>query len=98
MKKKLHKDKNLRSLFLKNETSRRVLKSIIKNGYLSLEIRKKAQIELSSFPKNTSIVRLRNRCLLTGRGKGIVGGFNLSRLMLRKLGRDGMVHGLKKSS
>lgn len=98
MKKNLHKDNKLRSIFLKNETSRRVLKSIIKNSYVTLELRKKAKTELSSFPKTSSIVRLRNRCVITGRGRAIVGGFNLSRLMLRKLGRDGMIHGLRKSS
>lgn len=98
MKKNLNKDKKLRSTFLQNELARRVLKSITKNGYLPVTVRKKAKIELSSFPKNSSIVRLRNRCTLTGRARSLVGGFNLSRLMLRKLGRDGMIHGLKKSS
>lgn len=98
MKKSLNKDKKLRSVFLENELSRRVLKSMIKNDFLPLAVRQKAKTELSSFPKNSSVVRLRNRCLLTGRGRAIVGGFNLSRLMLRKLGRDGILHGLRKSS
>ena len=98
MKKLLKKDKKLRSSFLKNELPRKVLKSIIKNSFLPLDLRTKAKTELSSYPKNSSIVRLKNRCLLTGRGRGLVGGFNLSRLMVRKLGRDGVLHGLRKSS
>lgn len=98
MKKSIEKDKKKRVLFLEHEAFRKVLKTITKNSNLPNNLREKAKIELSSLPKNSSIVRLRQRCLITGRGRSIVGGFNLSRLMVRKLGGDGMLHSVRKSS
>ena len=98
MKKSIEKDKKKRGLFLEHEPFRKVLKKIIDNTNLSNNLREKAKIELSSLPKDSSIVRLRRRCIITGRGRSIVGGFNLSRLMVRKLGRDGMLHSVRKSS
>ena len=98
MKKSIEKDKKKRKLFLEHEVLRKILKAVIENSNLSNSIREKARIELSSLPKDSSVVRLRRRCILTGRGKAIVGGFNLSRLMVRKLGRDGMLHSIRKSS
>lgn len=98
MKKSIEKDKKKRILFMEHEPFRKVLKTIIDNSNLSKNLREKAKIELSSLPKDSSIVRLRRRCIITGRSRSIVGGFNLSRLMVRKLGRDGMLHSVRKSS
>ena len=98
MKKSIEKDKKKRRLFVQHEASRKLLKTIIENTNLSIHLRGKAKIELSSLPKDSSLVRLRRRCIITGRSRSIVGGFNLSRLMVRKLGRDGMLHQLRKSS
>ena len=98
MKKSIEKDKSRRRLFAQHEASRRLFKTIMTNTNLSTHLRNKAKIELSAFPKDSSMVRLRRRCILTGRGRSTVGGFNLSRLMVRKLGRDGMLHQLRKSS
>lgn len=98
MKKSIEKDKKKRFLFVEHEPFRKVLKTIIDNTNLSNNLREKAKIELSSLPKDSSIIRLRRRCIITGRGRSIVGGFNLSRLMVRKLGRDGMLHSVRKSS
>ena len=98
MKKSIEKDKKKRVLFLEHEPLRKVLKTIMDNTNLASNLREKAKIDLSLLPKASSIVRLRRRCLITGRGKSIVSGFNLSRLMVRKLGRDGMLHSVRKSS
>ena len=98
MKNQIQKDKKKRILFLEHESVRKILKTIIENTNLSLTLREKAKMDLSLLPKDSSIVRLRRRCLITGRGRSIVGGFNLSRLMVRKLGRDGMLHSVRKSS
>lgn len=98
MKKSIEKDKKKRILFLEHESVRKILKTIIENTNFALTLREKAKMDLSLLPKDSSIVRLRRRCLITGRGRSIVGGFNLSRLMVRKLGRDGMLHSVRKSS
>jgi small subunit ribosomal protein S14 len=49
-------------------------------------------------PRNASPKRLRNRCRLTGRPRGVYRKFQLSRSMLRKLAMMGMVPGVRKSS
>ncbi len=49
-------------------------------------------------PKNASPVRLKNRCQLTGRPKGYVRYFGLSRIMFRDMALNGMIPGVKKAS
>lgn len=98
MTKSIEKDKKKRASFLKQENSRKILKSISYNTNLSQPLRLKANLSLSELPKNSSLARTKNRCVLTGRGRFIIGKFNLSRLMLRRLVRDGHLPGLRKSS
>jgi small subunit ribosomal protein S14 len=53
---------------------------------------------LDEMPKNGSKVRLRNRCQLTGRPRGYVRYFGLSRIALRDMALNGKIPGLKKAS
>jgi small subunit ribosomal protein S14 len=53
---------------------------------------------LDALPKNASPVRLKNRCKLTGRGKGYVRYFGISRIMLRDMALNGKIPGVKKAS
>ncbi|HRN94810.1 MAG: 30S ribosomal protein S14 [Chitinophagales bacterium] len=53
---------------------------------------------LDKLPKNTSKVRLRNRCALTGRGRGYVRLFGVSRIKFRDLASDGKIPGVTKAS
>lgn len=53
---------------------------------------------LDLLPKNASPVRLKNRCQLTGRPKGYVRYFGVSRVMLREMALNGKIPGLKKAS
>ena len=53
---------------------------------------------LDKIPKNASPVRLHNRCKLTGRPKGYIRFFGVSRVKLRELAVNGKVPGLKKAS
>jgi small subunit ribosomal protein S14 len=53
---------------------------------------------LDKLPKNASPVRLRNRCALTGRGKGFIGAFGISRIKFRDLALIGKIPGVTKSS
>ena len=53
---------------------------------------------LDLLPKNASPVRLKNRCQLTGRPKGYMRYFGLSRIMFRDMALNGMIPGVKKSS
>jgi small subunit ribosomal protein S14 len=98
MRRSMEKDKKKRIHFLKNEYHRKILKTISYNVNLPLALRLKAGLSLSMLPKNSSPTQIKKRCILTGRGRFILGPFNLSRLALRKLIRSGLVPGLRQSS
>jgi small subunit ribosomal protein S14 len=53
---------------------------------------------LDKLPKNASPVRLKNRCQITGRPKGYVGFFGISRIMFRDMALNGKIPGVKKAS
>ena len=53
---------------------------------------------LDKLPKNSSKVRLRNRCALTGRGRGFIRQYGISRIKFRDLVSDGKIPGVTKSS
>lgn len=53
---------------------------------------------LRKLPRNSSKVRLHNRCSITGRPKGYMRQFGVSRIMFRELASSGMIPGVKKAS
>ena len=53
---------------------------------------------LQKLPRNSSPVRHKNRCAVTGRGKGYIRAFGLSRIKFRELAREGKIPGVKKAS
>ena len=65
---------------------------------LPSEVRVMAMIKLSELPRNSSRVRYRNRCSLTGRPRAYHGFFGVSRIELRRLAALGKLPGVKKSS
>ena len=74
------------------------LKKIIMNKKLPLEERFKAQQKLSNLPRNSSSTRIMNRCQITGRPHGVYRKLKISRIALRKLGLEGKIPGMIKSS
>jgi small subunit ribosomal protein S14 len=62
------------------------------------EARKEARLKLQSLPRNASPVRLRNRCALTGRPRGVFSKFGIARSKLRELMMRGEVPGVTKAS
>ena len=92
--------KNLkRKLMVKQYKLRRLdLKNKIKNKDLSLEERIKFQSKLNDLPRDSSRIRVRNRCEITGRSRGVYRKFNLSRIKLRELSMSGALPGVTKSS
>ena len=77
---------------------RRELKAKISNPDLPDEERFEAMVRLQKLPKNSSSVRVRNRCELTGRPRGYYSAFKLSRIAFRELALRGMIPGVTKSS
>ena len=93
-------NKNNRRIKLSNRFHKKssALKKIIMDKKISLEERFKAQQKLSSLPRNSAQNRVRNRCQITGRPHGVYRKLKISRIALRKLGLEGKIPGMVKSS
>lgn len=77
---------------------RAALKKATVDLSLSLEDRMAAQAKLSDLPKNSSAVRIRNRCSQTGRARGFLRFFGVSRIVFRELASAGVLPGVRKAS
>jgi len=84
MKYLIFKDKRRRILFSFFERRKLFLKTLIKDMRLPESFRIYAYKQLIDLPRDASITRIRNRCILTNRPRGIYKKFGLSRLMFRK--------------
>ena len=74
------------------------LKSIIKSPNSSFEEKEIAVARLDKLPKSSSRIRVRNRCFKTGRPRGVIGRFKLSRLTFREMALKGEIPGVTKAS
>jgi small subunit ribosomal protein S14 len=74
------------------------LKALARDRDAAPEERFEAQLKLSELPRNSSATRVRNRCELTGRPRGVYRKFKLSRIAVRELASSGQIPGMLKSS
>ena len=93
----INTDKKRRKLYLKKFAKRNSLKKIIHDKNSTSFERYNAQMLLQKMPRNSSKVRIKNRCIITGRSAGLVGPFNISRIKLRELVANGLLPGVKKA-
>jgi len=94
----INRDLKRRVTVEKFAAKRAELKAIIDNSKLSEDVRSSARQKLQSLPRNSSPVRLRNRCSLTGRPRGVFSKFGLGRIKLREYVMRGEVPGVVKAS
>ena len=80
------------------QKKRESLKKIINNKKLPLDERFAAQLKLAKIPRNSSKIRIRNRCEITGRPHGVYRKLKISRIALRELALSGKIPGMTKSS
>ena len=92
--------RNLKRIKLnkKFQKKREALKKIIRNKKLPLDERFAAQLKLTKLPKNSSKIRIRNRCEITGRPHGVYRKLKISRIALRELASSGKIPGMTKPS
>ena len=83
-------------LVAKYAEKRAALKKIVNSGD-PVEAFEAAQ-KLQAIPKNANPIRLHNRCKLTGRPKGYIRQFGISRIQLREMASNGLIPGVKKAS
>ena len=90
---------NRRRKMTKQYSGRRArLKAISMDKTKPIEERFAAVLKLAELPRNSSAVRIRNRCELTGRPRAYYRKLKMSRIALRELGSQGQIPGLVKSS
>ena len=94
----VEKNKYRRKLVDRYAQKRAALKAIVNDRSLPIEERFKATLKLSELPRNSSKVRIRNRCEVSGRPRGYYRKLKMSRIALRELGAIGKVPGVVKSS
>ena len=92
--------RNLKRIRLVNKflKKREKLKKIIKNKKLPLDERFDAQLKLAKLPRNSAKIRIRNRCEISGRPRGVYRKLRISRIALRDLASKGKIPGMTKSS
>jgi small subunit ribosomal protein S14 len=98
MQKKIKKNINQRYLFKSIEKKRLILKIILNNLNINKKIRWKIQQKFFFFNQNSSITRIKNICILTGRSKSVYRLFKISRIQLRKLASEGFLPNVSKYS
>ena len=94
----IQKNLNRRNIVKKFSKRRQSLKKQIMKKDLSIEERFKIQSKLNELPRDSSKIRVRNRCKLTGRTRGVYRKFGLSRIKIRELSMSGALPGVVKSS
>lgn len=94
----IEKEKNRERFVERKREKRAALKAIVYDMSKGYDERMKAVDLLNAMPKNSSRVRLRNRCQMTGRCRGYLRKFKLSRLCFRELASQGLIPGIVKAS
>jgi small subunit ribosomal protein S14 len=94
----VNREQKRRKTVAKFASRRAALLAIINDSKLSDEERQEAREKMQQMPRNSSPVRLRNRCKLTGRPRGVFRKFGLARNKLREIAMRGEIPGLIKAS
>jgi small subunit ribosomal protein S14 len=94
----INREQKRRKEVKKYAAKRKELMAIANNLKLAPEERYEARLKLQKLPRNASPVRLRNRCALTGRPRGVFRKFGLARGKLRDIAMRGEIPGVIKAS
>jgi len=93
-----NRDLKRRKTVKKFAARRKQLMAMINDQKMNPEDRYEARLKLQKLPRNASPVRLRNRCALTGRPRGVFSKFGLGRSKLRDIAMRGEIPGVIKAS
>ena len=94
----VNRDKRRRETVKKFAARRAQLMAVLRDSKASEEEKTDARVRLQQLPRNASPVRLRNRCALTGRPRGVFRKFGLARSKLREIAMRGEIPGVIKAS
>ena len=101
----IEKEERRQNTVKRYRTAKNALKEQLRKTYIAVAAGKdssdsvlRLQLQLQDFPRNSSKTRLRNRCRITGRARGVYRKFGLGRNKLREYAMMGQITGLKKAS
>ena len=94
----IERNEKRRKLTARYAVRRAALKEVANDRSLPMEERFAARLKLAELPRNSSRVRIRNRCAISGRPRGNYRKFKMSRISLRDLASTGQIPGMVKSS
>lgn len=94
----INREQKRQAMVRKFAAKRAELQAIINNPKLDAEERYAARLKLQRLPRDASPVRLRTRCAITGRARGVYRKFGLGRNKLREVAMRGEIPGMMKAS
>ncbi len=94
----INREQKRRDMVAKYAAKRELLNATIGDMSASEEVRATARLKLQALPRDSSPVRLRNRCALTGRPRGTFRKFGLGRIKVREFAMRGEIPGIVKAS
>lgn len=95
---KIVRNEQRKKLVARKAATRKRLKEIIKDKKSTPEQVEEATLKLQKLPRDSSIVRVRNRCKVSGRPRAYLRKFGMSRIALREKALEGQIPGVVKSS
>ena len=95
---KLAKNAERKEIVQRYAAKRLALKAVIQNPKSSDDEKREAVNALARLPRNSSATRIRNRCAMSGRPRGCLRQFGLSRIALRDMALNGFIPGVRKAS
>jgi small subunit ribosomal protein S14 len=94
----IEKNERRKKMTAQYAVKRAALKAVMQNQ-ASTDVQKRAaQVGMQHLPRNSSKQRIRNRCSMTGRSRGYVAAFGLSRIAFREMALMGLIPGVRKAS
>lgn len=95
---KVLRDHTKRKVFANHELERQALRYIIRNVSLPQYMRAQAQLQLASMHSYTRYTQIRNRCIVGGKGRGVMSDFKMARYCFRMYALAGDLPGVRKAS
>lgn len=94
----IEKNNRRKRMVKRYAAKRKTLKAVMQSVKATAEEKAAAQTALQKLPRNSAPERVRNRCEMTGRARGFLREFGLSRIALRELALEGKIPGVRKAS
>ena len=94
----IEKNDRRKAMAARQATKRQQLADTVRSVKATDEEKRAAQVALQKMPRNGAKIRIRNRCQMTGRSRGYVAMFGLSRIAFREMALQGLIPGVRKAS